>query len=282
MKRSAIVRLVVTLAACVLVSTGPCISAPADTADPHPSASPQAGQTDSDATAENDPVNSTVRSRTLQATYTGTTYGPGNYQLEQFIPRLAMLRLGKSLLRLSLPRVQTINGFESGWGDMQMFYLFAGREEANRAYVGLSLQVPAASSPTLGTGKWLIGPAGAYIFSYLPRERIEGILVQTAFTVAGDGNRRTQSAVTVLPFATRFIGKGWYLKWPEAPWLFDLRKGGGGFIPLGLGFGKMFTAGDQAVLISISDEAALLHANFINAPKNTLRLTFTVLSPAEK
>ena len=282
MKRSAIVRLVVTLAASVFVSTGPCVSARADTPGPHPSASPQADRTDSDATAENDPVNSTVRSRTLQATYTGATYGPGNYQLEQLIPRLAMLRLGRSLLRLSLPRVQTINGFESGWGDMQMFYLFARREEANRAYIGVSVQVPTASSTILGTGKWLIGPAGAYIFSYRPQGRIEGILVQTAFTVAGDGSRRTQSALTVLPFVTRFIGKGWYVKWPEAPWLFDLRKDGGGFIPIGLGFGKMFTAGDQAVMISLSDEAALLHANFINAPKNTLRLTFTVLSPAEK
>lgn len=251
---------------------------PQATATPQPTGTAQAAQSEDDVTAEDDPTNNRVKSRTLQTTYTGATYGPGNYELTQVIPRLAMLRIGKSLLRISFPRLQTINYLESGWGDMQMFYLFPQQEHSNRAYVGVSAQLPTATSPLLGTGKWLAGPAGAYLFSLVPRSQIAGILVQSAFTVAGDGSRKTQSVITVLPFATRFIGNGWYLKLPEAPWLFSLQKGGGGIIPLGLGFGRMFFAGDQAVLLALSDEATVLHANAPNAPKNTIRLTFTVLT----
>lgn len=248
---------------------------------PQPTATPQVSQPENDVTAEDDPVTARVKSSTLQTTYTGATYGPGNYELTQVIPRLALFQIGKSILRISFPRLQTINYLESGWGDMQMFYLFPRRQEqANRAYIGVSVQLPTATSPILGTGKWLAGPAAAYLFSYNPKSRLAGILVQSAFTVAGDGSRKTQSVVTVLPFATRFIGGGWYLKWPEAPWLFTLQKGGGGIIPLGLGFGRMFAAADQAILVSLSDEAIVLHANAPNAPKNTIRLTFSFLTPS--
>ena len=231
-----------------------------------------------DVTAEGDPTSAT-KSFTLQYTYTGSTYGPGSAAGTQLIPRLAFFSLGKSLVRLSLPRIQTIGGTVSGMGDMQLFYLFQRPAQAGSKFLGVFAQFPTASNPLFGTGKWLLGPAGAYVFAFRPQREILGILVQTGFSFAGAANRRNQSIATVLPFYSEVLGGGWYLKLPEAPWVFDLQKGAS-LIPLGLGVGRIARLEDNPVLISVSDETTVVHANAPNAPKNTARLTFTFLARA--
>ncbi len=102
------------------------------------------------------------------------------------------------------------------------------------------------------------------------------MLFQSFFSVAGPASRANQSLVTLLPFATVRIAGAWFLKWPEAPWQFDLQRGSS-LIPLGLGVGRIVTFDSQVVLVSISDETAVVHANVPNAPKNTVRVTFTIL-----
>lgn len=233
----------------------------------------------SDVTVDVDPT-STVKTLSLQTTFTGATYGPGNYTLTQVFTRLTAFRIGKSLIRLSLPRLQTINKLDSGFSDMQLFYLFQGRTRAGAAFAGVSAQFPTATSPLFGTGKWLIGPAAAYVFAYKPQRELAGVLLQSAFTVAGASNRRNQSIITFLPFGIFSIGRGWYVKLAEAPWVFDLQRGSS-IVPLGAGIGHLTSIGGAPVLIGISDEATLVHANAVNAPKNTIRLTFTMrLRPA--
>jgi hypothetical protein len=244
-----------------------------------PSPSPSAAPTPTDAvdvSADSDPL-STVRTITLQSTYSGASYGPGNYAASQIIPRFAMLAIGKSLVRISLPRVQTINGLASGISDMQAFYLFRRPTVSGAVFVGVSAQFPTANNPIFGTGKWLVGPAGAYVIKFDARAEIIGLLVQSAFSVAGPSSRSNQSVITVLPFATVKIPNGWYVKWPEAPWIFDLQHGSN-LIPLGLGIGRVASIGAAPLLISVSDETSVLRANVINAPKNTVRLTFTVIA----
>ncbi|MGZ3499586.1 MAG: hypothetical protein ACXVAK_18835 [Vulcanimicrobiaceae bacterium] len=241
---------------------------------PAPSATPRASDS-SDVTVEGDPT-TRIRTITLQATYTGATYGPGSFRATQIIPRIAALYIGKALLRFSLPRFQTINGLDSGLSDMQFFYLLERPFHPGRVFLGLFAQFPTATSPSFGTGKWLVGPAAAYIFALRPKSAIAGFLVQSAFSVAGAAKRPNQSVVTVLPFGTLRVGHGWYLKLPEAPWIFDLQRGAS-LIPLGFGVGRTMKVGNDPLLVGISDEATVIHANVINAPKNTVRLTFTVI-----
>jgi hypothetical protein len=263
------------LLAVLLLTVIPAPADPAPNAGPTPVAT-QATNEPVDVTVEDDPTN-TTKTLSEQATYTGATYGPGNFTVTQIISRLAAFRIGKSLARVSLPRLQTINGVASGFGDLQAFYLFQERARTGAIFVGVFAQFPTATiqSPPFGTGKWLVGPAAAYIFAYKPRRELAGVLLQTAFSVAGAANRSNQSAITFLPFGALSIGRGWFLKWAEGPWVFDLEHGAA-VIPLGVGIGRLINDGGQPLLVSVSGETTVLHANAINAPKNTVRLTLTV------
>lgn len=259
------------LLALLVAVTNPAPAQPASAASPAATATPPPA----DVTADTDPT-SGLKTLNVQTTYTGATYGPGNFTVTQVITRLAAFRIGKSVARITVPRLQTINGLESGFGDMQAFYLFQKRKSTGATFVGVFAQFPTATSPLLGTGKWLVGPAAAHVFSYVPRKEIVGILLQSGFSVAGQAHRPNQSVITFLPFGIRFIGGGWFLKLPEAPWVFDLQRGAS-VIPLGVGVGRLLYAGGQPYLLAVSGETTVLHANAVNAPKTTVRLTLTVL-----
>lgn len=264
-------RIAVFLLALLFLQTARALAA--GTPSPMPSASPQS---DIDVTAENDPT-TRIKSYSFQAAYTGASYGPGSHQLSQIIARGAVFDIGKSLLRISLPRAQTIKGIAGGISDMAVFYLFQRPVYPGVAFVGIFAQLPSASTRFFGTGKWLVGPAAAYLGVYRPSKAILGILVQTGFSVAGTSSRSAQSAISVLPVGALVLARGWSLKLPEAPWVFDLQRGAS-LIPLGLGIGRAFRlGGGGALLISISDDTSVVHANVVNAPKNTVRLTLSVL-----
>lgn len=242
-----------------------------------PSPSPSAAPTQNADVTEDDSLVSPIRSYTIQGTYTGATYGPGSAIGSQVIQRLAAFYLGRSLLRVTLPRLQTINGLDSGYGDMQVFYLVERGGLQRGAYVGVFAQFPTGAPALFSMKKWLLGPAMAYIFSFKPQTRLVGVLLQTAFSVAGPHSAPGQSAISFLPFTTLYLKHGWFFKTPESPWLFDLERGQT-LIALGGGFGRATKIFATPSLISITDEAAVVHANVINAPKNIVRLTITFLA----
>ncbi|HTJ26500.1 MAG TPA: hypothetical protein VMA36_10065 [Candidatus Limnocylindria bacterium] len=275
MLRSAVSRLVPVSLALIALAVSPARADSVPAPSPAPSASPQSSVS-ADVTVENDPA-TRVRTLTVQGTYTGATYGPGNARGSQVITRLASFYVGKSLLRLSLPRIQTINGVSSGISDMQAFYLVQHPARSGATFAGVFMQLPTASKPQFGTGKWLVGPAAAYFFAFKPRRLIAGVLLQTAFSVAGPSSRPNQSAITFLPFGSLDLGHGWYLKLPESPWVFDLQQGRS-LIALGLGIGRTTRIGRDPVLVAVSDETTVLRSNTPNAQKNTVRLTFTVIT----
>jgi hypothetical protein len=247
-------------------------SAPSPTWTPTPSDSPLPF-VPADVTRENDPRVQTVN---LQGAYTGATYGPGNARASQVLTRVAPLYIGRSVLRLTLPRVMTINGRTGGITDMQAFYIGARPLRAGVTLFGMSAQFPTASTPQFGTGKWLVGPTVVFIFRYQPRRSTAGTLVQTGFSVAGPSHRPNQSVVTVLPFCVVDLGRSWYVRLPESPWVFDLQRGRS-LIPLGLGIGRKTRIGPDPAMVAITDETTVIRANTPNAPKNTVRLMFTLI-----
>jgi hypothetical protein len=131
--------------------------------------------------------------------YSGASYAPGNLSLWQFIPREATVQLGGSLLRASLPRWQSIEGGSSGWGDAQLFYLVPKRVRNGRFGGGLSMWIPVASNPNLGTGKWSIGPSVGYGGVNPASRMFIGFLVQSFFSVAGPSWRQAQSLILFQP-----------------------------------------------------------------------------------
>jgi hypothetical protein len=244
------------------------VSAPS----PTPTPSDPSSFVPADVTRENDPRVQTVN---VQGAYTGATYGPGDGG-SQVLTRVAPFYIGRSVLRITLPRVQTINGVASGITDMQAFYVWGHRLGAGATFVGMSAQIPTASKPQFGTGKWLVGPTAVYIFGYKPLRSVTGMLLQTGFSVAGPSHRASQSVVTFQPFCAIDLGRGWYVRSPESPWVFDLQRGRS-LIPLGLGIGRKTRIGPDPALVAITDETTVVRANTPNAPKNTVRLMFTLI-----
>ncbi len=238
---------------------------------PTPSPSPPPSSS-TDVTADESLI-SPVRTYTIQGTYTPSVYGPTHARVEQVIQRLAVFYVGKYLMRVTLPRLQTINGIDSGYGDLQMFYLLSTSIQRG-SYAGIFVSLPTGSPQLFSSQKWLIGPALAHIFESKRGVRTVGVLLQTAFSVAGPRSAPNQAAISLLPFATVKFKNGWFLKTPESPWLFDLQRGQT-LIALGGGFGKSIQLVELPCLLSITDEGTIVHANVPNAPKNTLRLTLT-------
>lgn len=245
-------------------------------ADAPAPASPSPVPSGSPDVTEDESLISPVRTYTIQGTYTPSVYGPTHARVSQVIQRLAVFYVGKYLMRVTLPRLQTINGIDNGYGDLQIFYLLNTSLEGGRTYVGVFVQLPTGSPALFSTQKWMIGPALAHIFEFKRDVRTVGVLLQTAFSVAGPRSAPNQAAISLLPFATVKLKNGWFLKTPESPWLFDLQRGQT-FIALGGGFGKSIKLVEMPCLLSITDEGTLVHANVTNVPKNTVRLTLTFL-----
>ena len=242
-------------------------------APPFPSPVPASTPIDD---SDDESLVSPVRTYTIQGTYTPSVYGPSHARVSQIIQRLAVFYVGRYLVRVTLPRIQTINGIDGGYGDMQLFYLLNTSLQRGRSYAGIFLQIPTGSPELFSSQKWLAGPAVAHIFEFKKNVRTVGLLLQTAFSIAGPRSAPNQAAISMLPFATITLKNGWFLKTPESPWLFDLQRGQT-LIALGAGFGRPVRIVEIPCLLSITDEGTVVHANVINAPKNTVRLTMTFL-----
>jgi hypothetical protein len=246
----------------------------ADAASPAPSTTPSLIEQQS---ADVDPT-SPVEAWTFAGVYTGSTYGPGNFRSLQIIPREEVLRLGTSLLRATLPPIRTIQGVDSGFGDAQLFYLFAHDVPHGRLGIGFSTLFPTATDPKLGTGKWSIGPSAAYVKLNRKARFLGGFLVQSFFSFAGPSWRHSVSTVALQPVFVKQLAAGWSLRSADATWTFDLQRGSS-IVPISLGVGKLLHVGAQTLNVVLADEATLVHANAPNAPKNTARLIIRIMYP---
>jgi hypothetical protein len=252
-----------------------CVQA-ADVATPAPLGTPSPIEQES---ADVDPTSPT-EAWTFIGAYSGSTYGPGNLRLLQIIPREEILRIGSSLLRATLPPIRTINGVDSGFGDAQLFYLFAQHVSQGRLGIGFDLSVPTASSTSLGSGKWSVGPSLGYVKLNRKARVIGGALIQTFFSVAGPSWRRPQSLAAIQPVVVAQLGSGWSVRSADSTWTFDMQRGAS-IMPLSLGVGKLVHIGKQTFSFILSDEATVVHANAPNAPKNTVRFNIRIIYPRD-
>jgi hypothetical protein len=257
------------------VLCGPVVQ-PAATATPAAPGTPSVIEQES---ADVDPTSPT-EAWTFIGAYTGSTYGPGSLRLLQIIPREEILRIGSSLLRATLPPIRTIQGVDSGFGDAQVFYLFASHVSQGRLGIGFDLSVPTATDPSLGSGKWSIGPSLGYVRLNRKARLIGGALVQTFFSVAGPSWRRPQSLAALQPILVAQLGSGWSVRSADSTWTFDMQRGSS-IVPVSLGVGKLVHIGKQTFSLILSDEATVVHANAPNAPKNTMRFFIRIIYPRD-
>ena len=251
------------------------LAAPAQTSK---APAPAASTIPIDVEADDADPDAPARTWTVVSAYTGSSYAKANLGLWQFTLRQATLRLGQSLLRVSFPSLQSVQGTASGWGDMQLFYLAEKPVRNGHFGVGLSFSIPTANGSGVGSGKWSLGPAAGYGNVNRKARVFTGFLMQSFFAVAGLSWRAGQSLVLFQPIVLKDLGAGWSLRSADANWAFDLVRGST-VIPLSLGVGKLLGQGAQRFNIALADEITVVHANAPSAPKNTIKLTTSMLYP---
>src|SRR4029077_13010931 len=118
------------------------------------------------------------------------------------------------------------------------------------------LVAPTATNPALGQGKWQAGLAAVGLHALPGGSLLIGIFTwQHSF--AGEHSRSDAQVATFQPIAALSIGGGYYVR-SSGIWSFDIANNRI-LIPVGLGFGKVFKAGNAIVNAFIEPQFAAYH-----------------------
>jgi hypothetical protein len=135
----------------------------------------------------------------------------------------------------------------TGLGDIN-YSLFLSPAEPGKFIwgIGPSISLPTATDDQLGSGKWSAGPTAVVLTQ--PKPWTLGVLFRQIWSFAGTSLRPDVNQFLLEPFVNYNLSKGWYLISDmniTANW--DAGSGNQWTVPIGGGFGKMFTIGKQAM-----------------------------------
>jgi hypothetical protein len=183
---------------------------------------------------------------------------------------------------LSKPDSHDPSRWHDGIGDIQLETFLSPRHITPAGWVwgvGPMVQVPSASSETLGEGKWELGPVAA-IHSEMPGPWVFGLLVYDLWSVGGDKSRDTVKKMQIQPTVSYHFrtDPGGYLSTsPEI--VADWTKAGTQrwTVPVGLATGQVFHLAGQPVNLQLA------YYNNVVRPDNTthwiLRLQMQLVFP---
>ena len=118
--------------------------------------------------------------------------------------------------------------------------------------VGPAFVFPTATDPTLGQGKWSIGPS--FVVLAQPGHWTLGLLVNNVWSFAGESNRPTVNQFLAQYFVNYNLSDGWYLT--SAPiitanWAAAQAKDVW-TVPFGAGIGRITKVGSQPINFQLS------------------------------
>ena len=233
------------------------VQLPAATIAEEPPKSPGAPSESEVATANNPiaPMNAIY----FQNYYAPTVYGfPGSDNLLDF---RTLVVSGRQIIRATLPIASGEDGNgnqQSGLGDFNVFDAIRVSPEKSTDVlaVGPMLVAPTATNRSLGQGKWQAGLAAVGIHALSGGSLLIGIFTwQHSF--AGEERRSGAQVATFQPIAALSIGGGYYVR-SSGIWSFDIGNNRT-VIPVGLGFGKVFKAGNALVNAFIEPQFTVYH-----------------------
>jgi hypothetical protein len=167
----------------------------------------------------------------------------------------------------------------SGLGDMQPTFLLSPRKPHKLIWgAGPIFQLPTASSPYLGQGKFAIGPN--IVVLAMPSHFVMGVLVNNIWSVAGTGSRAAVNQMLLQYFINYNMKKGWYLTTQPiitANWNTTAQSGGVWTLPFGGGVGRIMKLGFQPVNINVQAYGNAVHVP--GASPWTVRAQFALLFP---
>jgi len=158
---------------------------------------------------------------------------------------------------------------KTGLGDSSLFDLliFPAPWKGGKIAAGLSTILPTATDPALGTEKWSLGPAfGALVQS---GKLLAGGIFTSNFSVAGKSDRDDVCMMTLQPFGSYGLGKGWSVEASEMVYNYDFNTKRWSTLPLGVRLGKLVSFGKHPVRFYADVEYNF--ADNVVAPAWTLR-----------
>ena len=196
----------------------------------------------------------------FQNYYVPSLYGAPDSVANTMYLRPVMVA-GRQIIRATVPIATTPVGqgqYRSGLGDFSIFDAIKLTPDGatTDVAVGPLLVAPTATNSALGQGKWQAGAAAVAIHP-MPGGTLIGGLVTWQHSFAGDKDRPTAHLATMQPIATIGIGGGYYVR--STPVLvFDFARDQY-LVPFGLGFGKVFKAGDAIANAFIEPQFTVYH-----------------------
>ena len=165
-----------------------------------------------------------------------------------------------SLSVIHLPAPETTTGL----GDLSTsFFLTPDRTGPWVWGVGPILQLPTATDPSLGTGKWSAGPTAALL--YVDGPWVNGVLVSQLWSFAGPRDREDVSLTQVEIQLSYTFQNNWYVQTnPTFSYDWKAPPGQGRIVPIGIDIGKVMPFGARSLSVQAgayynmkkSDEAA--------------------------
>lgn len=208
----------------------------------------------------------------LQDYYTPELYGSDRHLNDALFRATVPVAAGDwvpvpQILRMTVPlatRPQP-GGYSTGLGDINLFDIFLLKQDGVKIGVGPLITASSASEDELGSGKWQAGLSAIAIKS--TPQWMAGTLVQWQKSFAGDEARRDVETATFQPIVIYKLPKGWYVR-TSGIWTWD-RESDDYYIPVGLGGGRAWKAGDKVVSAFIEPQWTVAHKGD-GAPEFTL------------
>jgi hypothetical protein len=167
-------------------------------------------------------------------------------------------------------------GSAFGLGDInETLYLSPSKSGALIWSAGPSINISTATSRQLGSGRLSLGPSAVVLA--MPKPLVLGLLARQLWSVAGDGNRSDVTQLLLQPFVNYNLSGGWYLATSPVVTANWNAAGGKWSVPIGGGFGKVFSIGTQPMNAQIQAFDYVARARY--GPKWAVRLQVQFLFP---
>ena len=164
-----------------------------------------------------------------------------------------------------------------GLGDINQTFYFSPAAPSDFIWgAGPSFNLPPATDPLIGSGKFSVGPGAVGLM--MPKPWVVGMLVRQLWSVAGPAGRKDVNQSLLQPFVNYNFPGGWYLVSSPiitANWSADSSQRWN--LPIGGGFGKIFKIGVQPMNASLQAFDYVVHPS--TGPHWAVRFQMQLLFP---
>lgn len=192
-------------------------------------------------------------------------------KLGQQLPSPILVGGRLQLIRIKVPFVTNApNDAVRGNGDSTLTFLQYLGVAARKYVFGPTFKIPTASTSDLGTGRWSVGPAGAYIYTH--GSTVEAIYTETFVSFAGPKARGAVSKTKIQPGLLFSLGHGWGIGTSEMEFTYNWQNNTWEDVPLGIRIQNSSQNRHHQLAIGIEIEKNLAHVQ--STDQWTFRLNF--------